>query len=187
MELEENTMLRATHILWDIDYDDNGELPKEIDIPEGMTDEDEISDYLSDVTGYCHQGFELEEIAEDKEQSEIIINLWEAACSGDTDKLSEYYRNGGIPNRRYKAFGKFHSLIAGALRNGNFETVKYLLMQGETVNGEYERCELNTYYQQELIRAAKNLTNYYCCHNKNLTNKQYEFFDNLAEIVKIIK
>lgn len=54
-------ILKATNILWDVDYDDNGELPTEIDIPEGMTDEDEISDYLSEVTGYCHQGFELEE------------------------------------------------------------------------------------------------------------------------------
>lgn len=56
--------LKATNILWDVDYYDyydDGELPTEIDIPEGMTDEDEISDYLSEVTGYCHQGFELEE------------------------------------------------------------------------------------------------------------------------------
>ena len=52
-------MLKATNILWDTDYDDDGELPTEIDIPEGMTDEDEISDYLSEVTGYCHQGYVL--------------------------------------------------------------------------------------------------------------------------------
>lgn len=55
------TMLKATNILWDVDYDDDGELPTEIDIPEGMTDKDEISDYLSEVTGYCHQGYVLEE------------------------------------------------------------------------------------------------------------------------------
>ena len=54
-------MLKATNILWDTDYDDDGELPTEIDIPEGMTDEDEISDYLSEVIGYCHQGYVLEE------------------------------------------------------------------------------------------------------------------------------
>lgn len=54
-------MLKTTNILWDTDYDDDGELPTEIDIPEGMTDEDEISDYLSEVTGYCHQGYVLEE------------------------------------------------------------------------------------------------------------------------------
>lgn len=54
-------MLKATNILWDTDYDDDGELPTEIDIPEGITDEDEISDYLSEVTGYCHQGYVLEE------------------------------------------------------------------------------------------------------------------------------
>lgn len=53
-------MLKATNILWDTNYDDDGELPTEIDISEGMTNEDEISDYLSEVTGYCHQGYVLE-------------------------------------------------------------------------------------------------------------------------------
>ena len=35
------------------------ELPSEMEIPEGVTDEDEISDYLSDETGFCHEGFKL--------------------------------------------------------------------------------------------------------------------------------
>lgn len=34
-------------------------LPSEIDIPEEMEDEEEISDYLSETTGYCHKGFVL--------------------------------------------------------------------------------------------------------------------------------
>ena len=52
--------MKAINIMWDIDYDDGGvELPKEIEIPNGMIDEDEISDYLSDVTGYCHEGYVL--------------------------------------------------------------------------------------------------------------------------------
>lgn len=62
VKIEGESRLRATHILWDVDYDDNGPLPKEIDIPEGMTDEEEISDYLSEMTGYCHQGFNLVQI-----------------------------------------------------------------------------------------------------------------------------
>lgn len=45
-----------------MDHDDNTILPTEIDIPEGMTDKDKITDYLSDVTGYCHYGYELKEI-----------------------------------------------------------------------------------------------------------------------------
>lgn len=46
--------LKATHILWDVDHkSDLKRLPKEIDIPAGMTDEDDISDYLSDVTGFA--------------------------------------------------------------------------------------------------------------------------------------
>lgn len=60
--------MKAIKIRWDIDYDDNGDLPTEIEIPENVvkeaTDEDRIddeviSDYITNLTGYCHQGFEL--------------------------------------------------------------------------------------------------------------------------------
>lgn len=50
----------AVDIIWDTDGIPI-DLPRAIHIPEEITDEDEISDYLSDLTGYCHQGFELEE------------------------------------------------------------------------------------------------------------------------------
>lgn len=53
--------MKAINILWDVDDNEKElvSLPDEIDIPEGMTDEDEISDYLSDETGFCHKGFDL--------------------------------------------------------------------------------------------------------------------------------
>lgn len=54
--------MKAVGIIWDVDYEEDLELlPKEIEIPDWMMDEDEISDYLSDTTGYCHKGFYLEE------------------------------------------------------------------------------------------------------------------------------
>ena len=63
--------MKAFDIQWDLDEEDAGvQLPSEVDIPEEMTDEDEISDYLSDLTGFCHKGFRLagdeEEDAEDE-------------------------------------------------------------------------------------------------------------------------
>lgn len=69
--------MKAINIEWDVtcedyenyDWDEDCEdysyeeifdsLPTEIDIPDGMEDEDEISDYLTDMTGYCHYGFDL--------------------------------------------------------------------------------------------------------------------------------
>lgn len=52
--------VKAINIDWDVDYEEDSEsLPTEIEIPADMKDEDEISDYLSDVTGFCHKGFEL--------------------------------------------------------------------------------------------------------------------------------
>lgn len=56
---------KAINIQWDIDEDDSEcgavLLPLEIEIPNNMTDLEDISDYISDVTGFCHKGFELEE------------------------------------------------------------------------------------------------------------------------------
>lgn len=54
--------MRAVNIKWDVDRDTDWEyLPTEIEIPDGMDDKDEISDYLSDHTGFCHCGFDLVE------------------------------------------------------------------------------------------------------------------------------
>lgn len=59
--------MKACNIIWDTDGE-KVDLPSEIEIPEeiaGIEDEDEmeesISDYISDLTGFCHAGFELEE------------------------------------------------------------------------------------------------------------------------------
>lgn len=62
--------MKAINILWDTNKDKEllKELPTEIEIPEEILkdceDEDEIeetvSDYISDETGFCHFGFELD-------------------------------------------------------------------------------------------------------------------------------
>lgn len=61
-------MLKAVEIKWDVNDNDIDKvddevckilesLPTEMIIPEGMTDPDEISDWLSNETRYCHDGF----------------------------------------------------------------------------------------------------------------------------------
>ena len=60
--------MKAVNIQWDTDGDREllKELPTEIDIPDGIDDEDKISDYISDVIGFCHYGFEIENTVTDK-------------------------------------------------------------------------------------------------------------------------
>lgn len=56
--------MKATNIQWVIDQDESCPavlFPVEIEIPKNMLDIDEISDYLSDVTGFLHEGFSLTE------------------------------------------------------------------------------------------------------------------------------
>lgn len=56
--------MKAVNIEWDIDPDEYGcgtvLLPTEIEIPKDITDLDDVSDYISDVTEFCHKGFAIE-------------------------------------------------------------------------------------------------------------------------------
>ena len=52
--------MKAVEIKWDVDCEEELEqLPVEMDIPDGMNDSEEVSDYLSDETGFCHYGYRL--------------------------------------------------------------------------------------------------------------------------------
>ena len=54
-------MMKAINIVWDTDGE-NIVLPTEIEIPEDIVNaeyEDEISDYITDQTGFCHYVFDL--------------------------------------------------------------------------------------------------------------------------------
>lgn len=56
----------AYDINWDVENEDMSEeemasLPSEIEIPEGIICEQEISDYVSDFSGFCHNGFKIRE------------------------------------------------------------------------------------------------------------------------------
>mgnify|MGYP003400582592 CR=1 FL=1 len=57
--------MKAVDIKWDTDGDKEvfDELPTEIEIPNELTDDEidyeGIEDYLSNVTGFCHEGYDL--------------------------------------------------------------------------------------------------------------------------------
>ena len=66
-------MLKAINIKWDTDGDREifNELPTEMTIPDELEEMhkkdkgyalEEISDWLSDETGFCHAGFEIEKV-----------------------------------------------------------------------------------------------------------------------------
>lgn len=75
-------MLKATNIKWDTDGDKKllKQLPHEIDIPEEITDEDDIADYITDVTGFCHFGFEIEGII-----NATFTSVWDGGYAVTTD------------------------------------------------------------------------------------------------------
>ena len=86
---KEKKMLKAVDIKWDVTDDDIDEsddeaceilesLPTEMNIPEGMTDPDEISDWLSDETGFCHDAASSRSLAPDADgvsDSHIRVQL----------------------------------------------------------------------------------------------------------------
>lgn len=52
--------MKAVNIDWDVDeIEDLDYLPTEIEIPKRLKEIEEISDYISDETGFCHKGFKI--------------------------------------------------------------------------------------------------------------------------------
>lgn len=58
-----DTAVKAVNIQWDTDGDMEAaaQLPQEIEIPDSITEDDAVSDYISEATGCCHAGFVLEQ------------------------------------------------------------------------------------------------------------------------------
>ena len=82
----------AYNIEWDTDNDKVifNQLPKEIEIPEDVwkeyeeyEDEDIISDYLSDDTGFCLFGFDLK-VVDDEKEEKIMNNIYDIMELGGT-------------------------------------------------------------------------------------------------------
>lgn len=93
-------MLIAKNIQWDIDLEKGKTheemkkeigLPDEIEIPEEMTNIDDIEDYISDITGYCHSGFELTKTPQ-KCSMNKLEKLLKRAFENEGDKNS--YKSG---------------------------------------------------------------------------------------------
>ena len=82
--------------------------------------------------------------------------LWEYACNGDIEKLKKYYSEHNEINRRYCRFNKEHSLIMGALRNNQFETVEYLISVRETITNEEKEQILTELKRIDIIKKLVN-------------------------------
>ena len=78
--------MKAINIKWDVS--DGAEemtqeemneilesLPTKIEIPNGMVDMNDISDYISNVTGFCHFGFSLLITQEEYDGGEELNDL----------------------------------------------------------------------------------------------------------------
>ena len=77
--------------------------------------------------------------------------LWSDVCSNRLDKVKQYFeKHPNSIDRRYYRFSMEHSLIMGALRNGNLEMVKLLKDLGETIL-EHEQKE----YDDRLVELEE--------------------------------
>lgn len=52
--------MKAINIDWDVDCEEDKKfLPTEIEIPKEIKTEDEIADYITDITGFCNKYFKV--------------------------------------------------------------------------------------------------------------------------------
>ena len=106
--MDTNRYLKAVNIEWDVDLaEDLDSPPKEVQIPDGMTDTEEISDYLSNLTGFCHRGFGL------KETERYQVKL----CYGYEQRSQSTYQ----PHQTQRCTAKAHFLTEVHLRTQGIE------------------------------------------------------------------
>lgn len=94
-----------------------------------------------------------------KNKTATAETLFELACAGDTGALAELYKNGVSMDARYSRFGEEHSLIMGAFRNRQWDTVRWLLAHGarltrpeqEAVNDRYQETRLIAEMQKVFV------------------------------------
>lgn len=98
-------MRKAINIQWDTDGDSTINLPTEIEIPAHLTDEDEISDYLSESTGFCHFGFEM--VEQEDSEGVSVDDIIDAAETLDwTVRADENNGSFGLEFRKYSPAGE---------------------------------------------------------------------------------
>jgi hypothetical protein len=97
-------MLKAINIKWDTDGDKNvfNELPTEMIIPNELEELykkdkeyalEEISDLLSDETGFCHVGFEIEKvITKESVENELYDFFNDKIETGDAPEIERVGR-----------------------------------------------------------------------------------------------
>lgn len=97
-------MLKAINIKWDTDGDEEvlNELPMEMIIPEELEEMykkdkeyalEEISDWLSDETGFCHAGFEvMKEITRQSVENELFDFFNDKMKTGDAPEIKRVGR-----------------------------------------------------------------------------------------------
>lgn len=97
-------MLKAINIKWDTDGDKNvfNELPTEMIIPNELEELykkdreyalEEISDWLSDETGFCHAGFEVEKvITKESVENELYDFFNDKMETGDAPEIERVGR-----------------------------------------------------------------------------------------------
>ena len=87
-----------------------------------------------------------------KNKTATAETLFGLACAGDTGALAELYKNGVSMDARYSRFGEEHSLIMGAFRNRQWDTVRWLLAHGARLT-KAEQEEVNDRYQETRLMA----------------------------------
>ena len=90
-------MLKATNIKWDTDGDMEVDLPTEMIVPDELEEMykkdrefalEEISDWLSDEIGFCHDGFEIEKvITKESVENELYDFFNDKMETGDAPEI----------------------------------------------------------------------------------------------------
>lgn len=145
--------MKATEIKWDVDNKEDLEnLPKEIEIPDYIDkdDYDEIDDYLSNVTGFCHNGYVLKYSEELNMISKLCYELYKVdwkhshmiTKDREMDSIKNYYE-GLVDDETEYSYNDY-------LEEFGYDGELYVCYE-EFLNAEY----LDENYMKELLCNEK--------------------------------
>lgn len=168
--------MKAINIEWDIGDEEDIELedlPTEVEIPKGMTDEDEISDWLLDEYGFCHYGFELTDV-----EAGVINNF------NISEIAYELYKQDWIDTHttkemRMNVLRGYYTYVQDCIEE-DFDIDSFEEYSWESGYGEgeiyvcYDEFLDNEYLEKDYIKELLNDDNLYELYLKDLENLDNE-------------
>lgn len=87
----------------------------------------------------------------------IAAKLFVMACTGDIENLDTYLKTTGSLDITHRQFGEEYSLIMGAYRNRQWDTVRWLVRHGAKLTAKEQEYINQRYMDLVILEELQNI------------------------------